>query len=250
VRFFSLPIKKEILLDIRRQVFAHPTAQTAEERTTLSMAAAATESKGVELHQKGLELYAEAVDPKWRERQNSGGQNKQHNNRQNKQNDDNILSKPCSINSSSLEKIALEYAEKDHLLSILNRLPGKNGQRWIVLPFEFNEKNRQFRMSLRILLEEKKQNHVLLMALDIVETGNTKEKRSCFIIDTANNHKNRLSVFMNSNILPKDLSSLKGELSSLLDIPPEHIFIKAGADDFPFEADSAEETFTSIDEAF
>ncbi|MDR0323813.1 MAG: hypothetical protein LBI12_05125, partial [Treponema sp.] len=157
VRFFSLPIKKEVLLDIRRQVFAHPTAQTAEERTTLSMAAAAAESKGVELHQKGLELYAEAVDPKWRERQNSGGQNKQHNNRQNQQNDDNILSKSGSINSSNLEKIALEDAEKDPLLSILNRLPGKNGQRWIVLPFEFNEKNRQFRMSLRILLEEKKQ---------------------------------------------------------------------------------------------
>jgi hypothetical protein len=268
-RFFSLPLKPEQLAAIRRQAFAPlpapPSAETpqsdtvkqttaenaaaAKNREALSLAAAAAESKGVELQPKGLESFAEAVDPDWQRRQDSGGQNRrQRNKNQNEQKDENGLLKAGSVNASGLKKMALEAAEKDPLLYIMNRLSGKDGRRWIVLPFDFRENGRDFRVSMRILLEnEYASNHAVCMALDIAERGDTG-RRWLFMLESAKDKAMRLTVCFQPELPSGAQSRLKRELSELLEIPIERVVVKKTAESFPFEKERGDR-LPSIDEA-
>jgi hypothetical protein len=265
-RFFSLPLKPEILKHIRQQAFANtPNAEppntavaaknnapeagnVSKNRETFSLAASAAEGKGVELQPKGLETYAQAIDPELRKKQDGG----QH--RQRKKNDNDseeaFSQKTAAISAGSIEKAALEWMERNPLLEILNRLPEKDGKRWIVLPFDFSNNDREFKVSLRILLETgKTENRACCMALDIVirsisESGKA-EKQRLFVLEPAN----RLSVYLKPEITPVQQAALARELSALLEIAPDRIFIKTKKESFPFEAEYGDNILRSIDEA-
>jgi len=281
-RFFSLPLKPELLADIRRQALAPQlpaqTTQTAnpaalsdsapalksfadvKTREVFSLAAAAAESKGTELTAKGLESYAEAfaeaVDPDLqRRRKNDDEQRKRRDKDQNEQT--NI------ITAGGIKKMALENAEKNPVLDILNKLPGKNGQRWIVLPFDFCEGDREYFVSMRILTEEshtKAQRHggfnynnVIFMVLDVaselMEHGSgVKRERNLFVFESSNEKITGISVYLQSKLSLKKESIIKNELSQLLEIQSERIFIKTSDEAFPFEAEFGG-TSTSVDEA-
>jgi hypothetical protein len=43
---------------------------------------------------------------------------------------------------------------KEPLVTLLNRLRGRNGQRWIVLPLTYTQEGREYLLTLRILLKE------------------------------------------------------------------------------------------------
>ena len=268
-RFFSLPLKPELLKHIRQQAFeasqnaASPEPATAAEnsepkpeiifknRESLSLAAAAAEGKGAELQPKGLEAYAQAVDPDWRQRQD-GGHGDQHRRRKKEDNEngEEPLQKTPAMSAADLEKTALEEAEKNPLLAILNRLPGKDGKRWIVFPFDFSVSGREFKVSLRILLETgKTADRADCMALDIAVRNTTEngeaERRRLFVLEPAN----RLSVYIQPEIPAKEQTALVRELSALLEIAPERIFIKTQTEAFPFEAGRGDDFLRSIDEA-
>jgi len=272
-RFFSLPIKPELMASIRRQALAQPqsaavqsdlvmqtTAESASDLGTavkskeaLSLAAAAAESKGVELNQKGLEMYVEAIDPD-QGRQDSKGQNQRgrRNRNQNENKEEGASLKTISLSASGVEEMALESAGKDPLLCVLNRMPGKNGQRWIVLPFKFSENGREFRVSMRILLETKNAtDRAVCMALDIAESQDIEssfsEKRWLFMLESANSRISRLSVYLQPELLPKARSLFISELSALLEIPHECISVKKW-EHFPCESGGADQ-LRSIDEA-
>jgi len=266
-RFFSLPFKPELLKNIRQQAFetapnasAPETAPAAEEgeaksgivfknREALSLAAAAAEGKGVELQPKGLETYAQAVDPDWRRRDSENGDKGGRRKREDGEKEEGPLQKTAALSADGVEKMALEGAEKDSLLAILNRLPEKDGKRWVVLPFDFSDNGREFKVSLRILLETGKTvNRSDCMALDIairdVERGKD-EKRQIFVFEPGH----RLSVYLQPEISKKERAELTRELSDLLEIAPERIFIKAKTEEFPFEAVFGNDLLRSIDEA-
>jgi len=267
-RFFSLPLKPELLKNIRQQAFAMtPNAAPSDNvtaakdsapemgtvlknREALALAAAATEGKGVELQPKGLESYAQAVDPEWR-RQDSGQRDQRgKRKREGNENGEEPLQKTAAMSAAGLEKMAFEGAEKDPVLAILNRLPGRDGKRWVVLPFDFSDNGREFKVSLRILLETGKTvDRAGCMALDIairdiVESGKA-EKRRLFVLEPAN----RLSVFLQPEVSAKEKDALAHELSALLEIAPERIFIKTQTEAFPFEAGLGDDLLRSIDEA-
>jgi len=268
-RFFSLPLKPELLKNIRQQAFAMTpnaapsdnvtaakdgapeTGTVFKNREALVLAAAAAEGKGVELQTKGLEAYAQAVDPEWRQRQDSGqGDQRGKRKREDNEKERDPLQKTAAMSAAGLEKLALEGAEKNPLLAILNRLPEKDGKRWIVLPFDFSDNGREFKVSLRILLETGKTvDRAGCMALDIairdiVENGNA-EKRRLFVLEPAN----RLSVYIRPEISSVQQTELVRELSALLEIAPERIFIKTQTEAFPFEAGLGDDLLRSIDEA-
>ena len=268
-RFFSLPLKPELLKHIRQQAFAMTpnaalsdnvtaakdsapeTGTVFKNREALALAAAAAEGKGVELQPKGLEAYAQAVDPEWRQRQDSGqGDQRGKRKREDNEKEGDPLQKTAAMSATGLEKLALEGAEKNPLLAILNRLPEKDEKRWIVLPFDFSDNGREFKVSLRILLETGKTvDRAGCMALDIairdiVESGKT-EKRRLFVLEPAN----RLSVYSRPGITPVQQAELVRELSALLEIAPERIFIKTQTEAFPFEAGYGDDFLRSIDEA-
>jgi len=270
-RFFSLPLKPQTLAAIRSQTFSpqipqsvsdnntaakessgslaakeSPSAAMAKSREALSMAAAAAESKDVELQPKGLEAYAEAVDPEWQKRHD--GEHRQK--RQNK-NQDNAQEKSpqkaAPITASALEKMALGSAANEPLLAILNKLPDKNGRRWIVLPFDFSQGDKDFKVSMRILLEDKTSS-AACMVLDIAESGeNTAgERRWLFMLESAGNRAMKLTVYIQPELAIKEQRRLKDELSALLEIQPQRVFIKNSDMSFPCEADRAENT-VSVD---
>ena len=302
-RFFSLPLKLETLAAIRRQAFtptttqANPTAaavqgeavkQTAENtseagtavknREALSLAAAAAESKGVELQPKGLEAFAKAVDLDWQRRQENGEhQRGRRNKNENEQEEENAPSKTAPVTADGLKETALKSAEKDSLLDILNRLPGKNGQRWIMLPFNFRENDREFQVSLRILLDTEQANRAVLMALDCAEyctaeyctaeysnaenrnaekrvnENSVPEQRWLFVLETVGASADKMSLkrltVHTQNELPQNAqSSLVREMSKLLDIPPERVFIKKLTESFPCES-GGDDSLRAIDEA-
>jgi hypothetical protein len=259
-RFFSLPLKPELLKNIRQQAFAMTpnvaspeTAPAAAEskqnaHEARALAASAAEGKGVELQPKGLEAYAQEIDPEWRKRQDSG----QHDRRRNKDGGEEKeapLQKTAAITAGSLERTALEWAEKNPLLAVLNRLPEKDGKRWIVLPLDFSGNGHEYKVSLRILLETGKNvNRAGCMALDIasystVENGKA-EKRRLFLFLPAN----RLSVCLPPEISPKEQTALVRDLSALLEINPERVFVKTMTESFPFEAKCGDDLLRSIDE--
>jgi len=277
-RFFSLPLKPELMAAMRHQTLTHPSAAAenapapnaadsgaaAKIREALSLAAAAAESKGVELHPKGLEAFAEAIDPEWQKREDTDGhgQRGRRNNNRQQQEEENAPDKTgpakiAAITAASLKQMALESAEKNPLLSILNRLPGKNGRRWIVLPFSFDEGGREFKVSLRILLEaDQSPHHAVCMAatcvaLDIAES----ERHWLFALESANGllaaglPAKRLSVYLQPELPPAAHAPFARELSDLLEIPLERISIRNRAESFPCESGGADDLLRSINEA-
>ena len=266
-RFFSLPLKPELMAAIRRQAFAplpqqtQPTAENtsgasaAKNREALSLAATAAESKGVELNPKGLEAFAEAVDPDWQKRQESESRRRgRRNKNENEREDEKTQSKTGAITADGLKELALESAEKASLLAILNRLPGKNG-RWIVLPFSFSENGRDFSVSLRILLEtEQFSSNAVCMALDIAENAESSEKRWLFVMETASGSAqklslNRLTVHIQPELPSASLPSFIRELSQALNIPVGRVSVKNRKEPFPFETGYGSDTLCAIDEA-
>ena len=260
-RFFSLPLKPQLLADIRRQAFTPQLTQPAQAQTTqtqaaqtqniqsqnaqetirsaLSLAAAAAESKGVELQPKGLDLYAEAINPDSQRRQDKEQQQKKQNREQEEK----------EITAEGIKKMAFKSEEDNPLLNILNKLPSKNGQRWVVLPFDFSQDGKDFRVSMRILLDDKQvSNMAACMALDISvnEISINMEQKWLFVLESSGENPVRLSVFSQSELPQKTQLKYKNELSKLLGISPERIFIKSSNEQFPFEAG---EPLAAVDEA-
>ena len=232
-RFFSLPMKPEQLNEIRKQAFLPklPDASLIDKtRSALLLAAAAAESKGVELSPKGLEYFAEAIDPEWEDRQKDGQGKDKQNKEQNKQEENE------KINGAVLQKKACEAEENNPLLSIMNKLPNKDGKRWIVNSFEFNQSGRNFRVSIRILMSE---DNAVFTALDITEPDN--DNRYSFSLEFANNKVNKLGVF---NLQNKQ----REELAALFEIPEKNVFIKNNFENFA-EAEYGENLLQFIDEA-
>jgi hypothetical protein len=248
--------RQGMLAAIRRQAFS-ATGQTPADgeavkqtvsREAMALAAAAAESKGVELSPKGLEIYAKAVDPDLYERQDQGQQDGRFSKNQN-----GAEFLPQENDAKKTAALALASEENDPLLAILNKLPGKDGRHWIVLPFEFCEKGRSLKVSLRILLEIKhKQNSFSCfkcnyLALDITE----KTLRWLFVLESAEgigqdlSAVNRLVCYHQTN--KTRALKMAGELSKFLGIPLEKIFIKTKT--FPFEAGCQENLLHSINKA-
>lgn len=268
-RFFSLPVKPQVLADIRRQAFSLPMPQSANASTpaltqsaaanpsavltpekirqTLSLSAAAVESKGAELNPKGLESFASAVDPELRRRQD--GERRRRNRDQNEQ-AEKVLLKAKPLTADILKNMALEYAENNAPLDILNRLPGKNGQRWIVLPFDFIEDNSEFRVSMRVLLDdEHSSNRAVCMALDVAQfkqEDDALERRWLFVMEGANEKSIRVSAYLQPELPQNDHSRFKNELSLLFDLPIERISVKTSEESFP---ETCMENFSPVDEA-
>jgi hypothetical protein len=267
-RFFSLPLKPDLMAAIRRQAIAQtPMPQTtpadsaaAGKRVTLALSAAAAESKGVELNLKGLEAYAGAIDPDWDEkdpfsgrhgsRQGSGGRDpheKQHNDQEKESADE----KAGVLQGPELKKLALESAEKDPLLAILNRMPGKNGRRWVVLPFDYSSNGRDFRVTLRIMLEGENPagNQAGSMILDIAECPAAHESpgRWLFAAESAGSAINRLAVYLKLELPPQSHAQCITELSGIMGILPGNISIQSFEGDFPCESGCG--TDFSLDEA-
>jgi hypothetical protein len=227
-RFFSLPLKPELLAAIRRQGVAPQThlaktaAQTLTEpnaaREAFSLAAAAAESKGVKLNAVGLEAYAVAIDPELRERNHGKGGRDRRDENPDEAEKKNAGNPPLS--AESLRKTVLESAEKNDLLAVMNRLPGKDGRRWIVLPFTYTSGGKELSVSMRVLLEgdTPETSRACRMVLDIAGLEGETGGRRVFVAESVNGGA-----------------------------PPECVAVKNSGENFPFECGGGNYLLRSID---
>jgi hypothetical protein len=123
----------------------------------------------------------------------------------------------------AVKERAMETAEQFPLLRLLNRIPGKDGRRWIILPFSFTKGEREYGASLRIMLEGDR----CRMALDMTEGQNGEIlRRWLFVMEGAPGEVPALSVGLRPGRREAELRSLKKGLAACLELPKDHIQIK------------------------
>lgn len=294
-RFFSASLKPETLNALRLQALAPELARlmpnqlgtgqgapdaAAKARLALALAAAAAAGKGVELSPRGLEAYASAIDPELaaetrrahaHERnpqaekegsapgggQGSGGRPGD----ERRGEDEGRNEKTGGIPAPDLEKKFLEAEESDPLLAILNRLPCKNGKRWIVLPLHFSGGGAEYSVSLRVLADEgptadSRGCMVMDIAASLDEGGGCR--RWLFVLESKNGQPAKLAVYLNS--LPgeslftggaesKSVKAVSQQLSELLLLPAEFISVMNITDSFSFEINCGNELLRQVNVA-
>jgi hypothetical protein len=143
---------------------------------------------------------------------------------------------------------AIAAGEGDPLLNLLNRLPGKNGQRWIVFPFAAAGETGEFRVSLRLLLHETPSAHCPDRLVLDVSGGDQQspDLRWLFVLDKPPEGASRLSARFWPPEDERNLISFKKALSRLLLFHPEQINLQ-NDEIFPlFEADYRNHVLPSV----
>ncbi|MDR2072059.1 MAG: hypothetical protein LBP60_01310 [Spirochaetaceae bacterium] len=67
---------------------------------------------------------------------------------------DNGRSDPGPADAEGIRRRVMAVLSEKPLFDLLNRLPGKNSRRWILLPFSFTDGKNEFDISLRLLLNQ------------------------------------------------------------------------------------------------
>jgi hypothetical protein len=229
-RFFALPLEPGLLRRLRREALAGP--RPGGEGAALASAAAA--AKGLRLTSEALEAYAAALDPGYREPPGGQGENGGHGRHGRRD---------APPESGEIKKIAEEAEAASPLLRILNRLPGKDRERWVVLPFSFASGGAEIRVALRILISCRGgyRYEAERLALDIMGAS----RRWLFVLHTPGDGPPRTSVYVSPP--PEGVSPgvLAGEIREALGPIGGAVTVKPPGET-PFFADCRDDTLRSI----
>jgi hypothetical protein len=232
VRFFALPLEPGLLHRLRREALgsaARPGAEGA------ALAAAAAESKGLRLTGEALAAYAAALDPGYRDPPEGG-----NGGRQNGREPRDTPPEPGEI-----KKIAEEAEAASPLLRIINRLPGKNRERWVVLPFSFESGGVETKASLRILLTCRGgyRYEAERLALDI----RGESRRWLFVLYKPAEGPLRTDVYLSPHPEGERPEALEREVREALGPIGGAVTVKPPGET-PFFADSRDDTLRSLNE--
>jgi hypothetical protein len=221
-KFFSLPLDAKLILRLRREALAAGPAQTAQEKDpekpdpplaaplrSAALAAAAAAGKGVELSPEALGRYAAALAAYGRDGKapEEDPETETGTERENPPGDGGA---PRFSEPRWGGDLAEEIEERFPLLGVLNRIPGKNGRRWITLPFSFESGGVDFKVSLRIVLADA--NGIPWkaerMALDVTTPG----RRWSFMLENGGDRAFARAVFGAQPLLKKQAERSLREL--------------------------------------
>jgi hypothetical protein len=190
-RHFSLPLHPALFTKLRREALSLKMP-----RESAALAAAAAADKGVELTPEALEHYTAAIDPDARRKQ-TGGQDREGSGGA-RRDQNGLPFSPVPPESSGrdeagdtsgrvslsempdverLGKIPDDVDGKDPLLSLLNRIPGRDGERWMVYPFQVSAGGKRFMVSIRVTDGSGKEDARL--AVDVAG----EERRWLFVVN-------------------------------------------------------------------
>ena len=230
-------------------------APTMKSREALALAALAAADKGVNLNPDARDEYVAAIDPEQQGQQGQQENPEQQEHQKQQENpeqpeksspgdvSDKLPPQPEAVTSSSaspqgLKEQFIESAGKSPVQELLNRLPGRNGQRWLVFPLSFAENGFFYRISLRILLDYDSRGRypVNRMSLDIVKSRESRaEQRWLFIFDAGSKlvedeggdkEKYRLTLLLQPSQPQGRMKALTRKLSGFLGIPAGNIIIE------------------------
>ncbi len=159
-RHFSLPFTPAVLRQLRQEAQTVPATRPAA-----LLGAVAAYAKGVSLDPEVLAAYVAAIDPD--SARDQGGGTGQHAPEDDQ--DRQRREKREAPDGQRLKALADIAAGPGSPLSLLNRLPGPDGQHWLVIPFTILDAAVEFRVSLRLLLkdDEPPDRRVQRVAVDI-----------------------------------------------------------------------------------
>jgi hypothetical protein len=187
------------------------------------LAAAAAADKGILLSPEALAEYAVAIDPEEGQAGEKDFSGEPGNPGQEDPQDRKKKKEPPPASGEDPEAGALRknleaLPARRPLLDLLNRLPGKNGQRWIVFPFSFSSGGVAFKVSLRILLNDTGTGSRLI--LDIL----SQKGRWFFCISGYGTGRSRADIGIFPPLPPENLKKLERELREVLGEFVEEIY--------------------------
>jgi hypothetical protein len=228
VRFFALPLEPGLLHRLRREALGSSSKPGAE---GAALAAAAAAAKGLGLTGEALAAYAAALDPGYRDPPEGGR-------RQNGRDARDAPPEPGEI-----KKIAEEAEAVSPLLRIINRSPGKNRERWVVLPFSFESGGVETKVSLRILLTCRGgyRYEAERLALDI----KGESRRWLFVLHKPGEGPLRTDVYLSPYPEGESPEALEREVREALGPIGGAVTVKPPGET-PFFADSRDDTLRSL----
>jgi hypothetical protein len=225
-RYFSLPLEGEPIAKLRREVLnsrlagaslmeGFPKGGKTADRGALALAAAAAADKGVVLSPEALAEYAAAIDPEEGQAGDGGlsGDSGQEHPQDRKKKKEPPPSTDDDQELGALRKERAVFPARHPLLDLLNRLPGKNGLRWIVFPFTFSSGGVAFKVSLRILLNDTGSSYGgTRLVLDIL----SKKRHWFFCLSGYGTSHSRADIGVFPPLPPGGLKKLERELREVL----------------------------------
>jgi hypothetical protein len=224
IKFFSLPLDTKLIYRLRQEALSLKSGSEDALRSG-AFAAAAAAGKGLVLSTEALTKYAAAIAGDERNSgdaegawdggatdQDDGAATGGNGNTQGGTREDR------GNNNDAGRRLVERIEGRNPLLGILNKLPGKDGRRWIVLPFSFNSGGVDFRVSLRILLADTNTIpwKVEYLALDVT----TEYRRWSFTLEDALETSPEVLVFARALVgvypPPEQPAVLEGLLRELL----------------------------------
>jgi hypothetical protein len=194
-KFFSLPLDAKLLLMLRQQALslaprpAKTPREDGAERAPLAgqlrsaaLAAAAAAGKGVVLSPEALGRYAAVLVANGRDGEAPEDEPDAGAGREGQPGEDGAPCFPAPRGGGG-SVFAERIEGRLPLLGLLNRIPGRDGRRWITLPFAFESGGVDCKVSLRIVLADTNSIpwKAERMALDI----RTGQRRWSFMLENA-----------------------------------------------------------------
>jgi hypothetical protein len=235
IPFFSLPLDTKLIQRLRQEVLSLKIPEKANPDRIRSgaLAAAAAAGKGLTLSTEALEKYSAAIAGEEGDGGDWDGGEAGH--------DGGSAGGHSGTDQDGSEEQLRDMVEKiegrSPLLNILNKIPGKDGRRWINLPFSFSSGGVDYRVSLRILLSDANDIpwKAECLALDIA----TESRRWSFTLENAGKGggtPQEIPVFARAVVRvhppPKQPAALERSLRELLGTAAEEIILKDMAEEW------------------
>ena len=207
-RLFSLAPGADLMANLRKEVLGSGSSspKTEKEKAVLeakALAAIAALDKGVILSRDSLEAYAAVAD--------SGEFSRKHKNQKDKQDFSEQKEEPETRDLQELFENFEQNGNDEHSLNFLNRIPGKNGQRWIVWPFNYSSGGTELKVLVRLLIKEPRINPLGSGGFIIADITGPKRNWHFFLNKSAE-AKLEADISVFPALASKDLKALRKEM--------------------------------------
>jgi hypothetical protein len=252
IKFFSLPLDPKLIQQLRQEVLSLPVPQkdggekSTDRIRSGALAAAAAAGKGVVLSTEALGEYAAAITGDKRDSEDTDGSWDGDSGHRGTEQDGDAARDGTGqggggqtggrrhpkdgLDTEQLRDMVERIEGSLPLLGILNKIPGRDGRRWITLPFSFNSGDAEFQVSLRLLLADTNTIpwKAECLALDIMRgVGDKVSRRWSFMLEGSGK---KPQVFAQAVVgvhpPPEQPAALEGQLRELLGTVAEKIILK------------------------
>jgi len=244
-RYFSISLNPALIKTLRREILASgksSTPETPAEKTALeadALSALIADDKGVILSPEALEYYAHLLSfPEENTIQPDEGRDQDR--------------EECP-SAEELRILIEEEGQNDDTLSFLNNLPGKNGHRWLVFPFNVKIKGIELKVFIRLLRKESASSGDKEEI--IVDISGPKRQWRCFLTKADEKFLADIRVYPQQSpgalkLLQKEADEMLGKAEGLFGQFKgfDEVLVRNGEETPSWVEDLCAESLPSIDE--